>query len=969
MTKSKHPKRRLALAIAVAAATPAAGRGMNINLTYTANVTGLANASAYEAAINYAAQQYDEMYANPITLNFTVDTENLGTKLLGQSNRGVTINTTYSALRTALINDETTSDQSTNVSYNWPATDPTGNNSVWGATPADGKALGLAFSYPSSDGTFTFNNTATAWDLDPYDRAVSGQYDLIGTAEHEFSELMGRAGFQGALAGQNPSYLPYDLNHFTGSGVRDLPGTAGGDYFSIDDGATNLKAFNSLTANGDLTDWDNGKDINGVYVPDAFNAQSSSGYANTLSVVDGTVMDVLGYDRSSQNLTFKAGNNDFLAGFNWTSPNNSGLDPFHGASMVINNSESTAYHFFTPGENFTLASNSDMGQSMTVSAGFLELENANQVTGSGFGLLVNQDGSLFVSGSGALYAEGPLSIGDAAGVTNGLAEISGGYVDVGNPQETETLYVGNAGHGELVQSGSSYVSTPSLVVGNQRGSSGLYFLEGTATLSVVGDEVIGYAGTADFEQEGGLNTITGSLILAQNYGYGTASFELMGGTLDAAAVELDNTDFNLGPTTFTQSGGTLNTSTVFVNGSSTFNLTSEGICNASISNEGNVNFSGGLFGGDFNNTASGTFTYTAGLFSGSFTNDGVMNVNASLNIPGGMLNQAPVSLTSGITLSVNGTGLDNQSTINLPSGTVLTLNIDGLDNESTINITGGTINGSGTKTNNGIIEGTGTISGTGALVNDGTIDEVFGPVVLGINGNPYYNNDFITLEPTFGELDINSLSNPNIDRLINYGSIAINGAVIDGSGGLENASGGTVGGTGKINTPYFENDSGGTVSVHAGTLNVVPVLHNAGTIDLTDPAANLTGTDGVTNTGTIEGIGTVSSGINNTGTIQPGDGTLTLSGSVLTTGALKLGRRYRRHASCCRRRPRAAEYRRHHHPCRRYSRQRRPARDQRWPHHRIRHFQFRRSDQWNRHHSCREHGPFRRSFDHQWKRH
>ncbi len=670
--------------------------------------------------------------------------------------------------------------------------------------------------------------------------------------------------------------------------MRDLTNTAGGDYFSDDGGNTNLKAFNSVVANGDLTDWDNGKDINNVYVPDSYNAQSSYGYANTLSVVDGTVMDVLGYNRSSTNLTFKTGSLDFLAGQNWSSSSSSSLDPFHGASMVINNSESTAYHYFTPGENFTLASNSDMGQSMTVSAGFLELSDSGQVTGSGFGLLVNQDGSLFVSGTGQVYAQGPVSIGDAAGVTNGLAEISGGDVIVGNSAESETLYVGNAGHGELVQSGTSYVSTPSLVVGNQRGSSGLYFLEGTATLSVVGDEVVGYAGSADFEQEGGLNTITGSLILAQNYGYGTGTYELMGGTLDAATVELDNTDFNLGPTTFTQSGGTLNTSTVFVNGSSTFNLTSEGICNASISNEGNVNFSGGLFGGDFNNTESGTFTYTAGLFGGSFTNDGVMNVNASLNIPGGMLNQAPVSLTSGITLSVNGTGLDNQSTINLPTGSVLTLNGSGLDNESTINISGGTINGSGTKTNNDIIEGTGTISGTGALMNDGTIAESFGPIVLGLNGNPYYNNDSITLEPTFGELDISTPNSPTTDRLINYGSIAINGAVIDGSGGLENASGGTVGGTGKINTADFVNDSGGTVSVPAGTLNVVPVLNNSGTIDLTDPAAILAGTHGVANSGTIEGIGTVSAGISNTGTIQPGDGTLTLSGSVLTLGGSNL---------------------------------------------------------------------------------
>ncbi len=688
MTHPKQLNRRLALAMAVAAITPAAGHGMTINLTYTANVTGLANASAYEAAINYAAAQFSEMYTNPITLNFTVDAESLPSNILGQSNRGVTVSTTYSAIRTGLMNNETTPDQVTNVNDNWPATDPTGSNSVWGVSPAEGKALGLTASYPPSDGTYTFTTVNISnWNLDPYDRAVAGKVDLIGTSEHEFSELMGRAGLQGALANQKPSYLPYDLEHFTASGVRDLPGTAGGDYFSIDDGATNLKAFNSLTANGDLTDWDNGTDINGVYVPDAFNAQSAGSIANTLSVVDGTVMDVLGYDRSSPNLTFKTGFSDFLTGGNWQSTNSSSLNPFHGAIMVVNNASATAYHEFTPGENFMLASNSDMGQSMEVRAGTFELNDSGQVTGSGFGLLVNQDGELLVDGTGNLYPQGPVSIGDAAGVTNAIAQFTGsGTVIIGNPAETVTLYVGNSGSGNASQTGSANVTTPELLIGNQKGSNGIYQLDTTGTLDVTGDEVVGFNGNANFLQIAGTNKIVGSLILGQQFGTGT--FELEGGSVTAAAVDVDANAFSLGFTALTQTAGTLTASAVNVDQAAAYYL-SNGTCSAAVVNAGVFDFSGGLVIGNITNT--GTMTYTGGSLIGSFTNDGVTNLNANLTVPFSMLNETQLTINSGITLTVN---------------------LSGIDNESTIVLEGGTLAGNGTKTNNYAITGAGTISGS-----------------------------------------------------------------------------------------------------------------------------------------------------------------------------------------------------------------------------------------------------------------
>jgi hypothetical protein len=860
VTKSKHLKRRFVLAMAVAAVTPAIGHGMTINLTYTSNVTGLPNASSYESAINYAAQQYDEMFANPITLNITVNAANLGVGGLGKSFGQSPFSTTYSTLRSALASNATSSAQLTDLADDWPATDPTGSNSDWYIPVPEAAALGMNETYPSGDGTFTFNDVNTSYTFDPLNRTATGKTDLIGVAEHEFSELMGRVGSQGTpdTIGK-PAYEPYDLSHYTAPGVRDLAGTAGGDYFSIDGGVTNLKGFNTAST-GDLTDWLSPLTYpDSSYVPDSYNAFSAPDNTNSLTPVDVTAMNILGYDLGSTALTFKGGVNDFLSGFNWQSTNASSLNPFHGASMVINDPSdpsATAYHYFTPGENFVLASNSDMGQSMEVRTGFLELNDSGQVTGSGFGLLVNQDGRLLVDGSGSLYAQGPISVGDAAGVTNAIAQFTGsGTVIVGNPAETVALYVGNYGSGNVAQTGSANVTTPSLILGYQGGSSGIYELDTTGTLDVTGDEVVGFTGTGDFQQFAGTNMISGSLILGEGFGSGT--FELEGGTLTAAAVDLDYNTFSIGNTQLTQSGGTLTASAVLIEAGTTYDLTN-GTCSAAVTNQGNFNFGGGLVIGNITNT--GTMTYTGGSLIGSFTNDGVTNLDANLTVPFSMANDAPLTINSGITLTVN---------------------LSGIDNESTIVLEGGTLAGNGTKTNNYAITGEGTISGSGALINNGSLVESGGSIVLGLAGNPDYNYGTIILHPTSGELDINTPNSPASDRLINAGSLNLEGAVVDGAGGLENAAGGVIYGPGEINCAYFNNDAGGTVQIPVGTLNITRTFFdNAGSFELSDPASHLIGGE-IVNSGTIQGMGAIANSISNSGVVEATGGTLTLNGSIL----------------------------------------------------------------------------------------
>ena len=96
-----------------------------------------------------------------------------------------------------------------------------------------------------------------------YNGAPQGQQvDAIGAFMHEMTEVMGRVGSLGKAVGAGV-YTPLDLFRYqsattSGAATQTQRATAAGglaDFFSINDGKTNLGVYDATTGGVDYSDW------------------------------------------------------------------------------------------------------------------------------------------------------------------------------------------------------------------------------------------------------------------------------------------------------------------------------------------------------------------------------------------------------------------------------------------------------------------------------------------------------------------------------------------------------------------------------------------------------------------------------------------------------------------------------------------------------------------------------------------
>lgn len=164
---------------------------------------------------------------------------------------------------------------------------------------AEAKALGFRLIGFGADGDVGFSalsGTGYSWNFDPTQPTGASQFDFVGVAEHEISEVMGRVALLGATLGTTANtYSALDLFRYasfdaTSGGTRSTqPG--GTAYLSFDGGATNLSNFNTDPGQGDVGDWAGTTQAN-----DAYNYAAAPG-ALALSSADTRAMNVLGYSR------------------------------------------------------------------------------------------------------------------------------------------------------------------------------------------------------------------------------------------------------------------------------------------------------------------------------------------------------------------------------------------------------------------------------------------------------------------------------------------------------------------------------------------------------------------------------------------------------------------------------------------------------------------------------------------------
>ena len=689
---------------------------------------------------------------------------------------------------------------------------------------------------------------------------------------------------------------------------------------------TGIFVVGKTTADANWTGWiDDLLIANRAFSPAEVVAQmNESGAANVLAtttpvqISSGATLDLNGVTQTVKSLADSGGaggsvTNSSSTPLTLTVNPTSGSNSFSG--IISDSGSANAISFVKTGAGTQIFSgaNSYTGTT-TVSAGVLNIQNANALGSTTAGTSVTSGAALQIQGGITTVAEALTLNGTGVSNDGALRNISGtnsyaGLVTLGSATRINSdagtltlsnsgtitgafgLTVGGAGDtvinsiigttaGGLTKDGTgtltltgantysgSYttVSAGTLKAGANNVLPGTLQVMGTGTLDLNGfnatasGNVIGgayslYFGVNSAGQTSTLSTGAGTLTLNGNVGMDSNAFgtNILSGNVDLGGAVRS---FSLN-----QSGTpiTLTASAVFSNGG--------------ITKSGGA----GMLVLSSSNTYSGATTVSAGTLSIS----GDINSSTTLTISGGVLsttgadklaNTAAVTVSGG-TLTVG--GADTVGTLSMSSGTIggsATLTA------TTYNLSGGTVTGN---------LGTGTINSSGTVALNGTagataVNVTAGTLTLGASSAI---NSATTLSISGGSFVLGASNQIGDSAAVSVsgGTLAV-GANSDTVGGVVLTSGSITGSTGVLTSTSTYDMQGGSVSaILGGTVGLTKTT--AGTVTLSG-ANTYTGATTIT-AGTLQVTGSLAAGstvgIGTAGTLS---GAGTVNGNATLTGS------------------------------------------------------------------------------------
>jgi autotransporter passenger strand-loop-strand repeat protein len=445
--------------------------------------------NAATQALGFVQSMFNNLFANPygIQLNITVKFDtHVGKAAVGTNDGGNTVKVSYADVVNAL--KAVAQDGLQTQTYNaLPSTDPLNGTSDLYLTPAYAAELGLYNSPtpPQPGQPLTINDTI--WINSNLSDDWSGSTSLffgqlVGTIEHELTEIMGRISYDGNNSGPGTpqGYTPMDLWRYSAPGQPEIATQENGGppigYFSVDGGKTNLSGgyFNNAAGSGDYADY-----IQPVISEDTFGV-ATLGTPSKFSLQDLQMLNVMGW---STNVNISDG---IFAQVPF------GVVDWVGPKTVTIPGTSTNILAVDLSSNRVVYGWLDVGNGGTASSDYIETGGVATVEKGGIG------DTIYVLDGGSLEVQ-------FGGITKNIFVYSGANetIDVGGITTGFHVYAGSAGQEDDGTANNGTVDGNEIVTGSATAvtitTGGTQTLNGGLTTSSVldgGTEVV-LAGTAD----------------------------------------------------------------------------------------------------------------------------------------------------------------------------------------------------------------------------------------------------------------------------------------------------------------------------------------------------------------------------------------------------------------------------------------------------------------------------------------